>query len=210
MDHMTHFESAYNLFGVSGNELIENGIESPLILNQKGYYWITVNTDALSISVSEPVAPIDVPDAREIPGEPWLFGRGVDGNHGGWDTYSDYMTMDNENIYLFHIEMELGDAENDGYCEGSVGIDLNGSTEWDDEYIWDNVLWFGYQWYQDDIIDEIDDNGGKPDGWAGLSGELETWSDDEENYWNIWTELDATYHISLDMYTRRTRIFKIN
>jgi len=208
MDHFNSFFNAFNLFGVEGNELIENGMEKPYVLNDMGYYTITINTDLLTFDISGPVAPDDLVDAREVPDDPWLYGRGVDGNHGGWDTYSDYMTEDPNNKYLFHLETELGDAEYDGYCEGCIGIELLGSTEWNDEYIWDDIVWFGYQWFQDGIIDEIDEDGGKPDGWAGLAGELETWSDDEENYWNTWADMSATYEVTLDMYTRRTRIFK--
>lgn len=208
MEHYNNFNSANFLYGVSGNELIEAAMDQPYIINEMGYYWITINTDLLSFEITGPISPNDLVDARTIPSPPWLYGRGVDANHGGWDTYSEYMTEDPNNEYLFHITTSLGDAEYDGYCEGCIGIELNGSTEWDDEYIWDDIVWFGYQWYQDGVIDEIDENGGKPEGWAGLAGQLETWSDDEENYWNIWTDMNATYDISMDMYTRQTRIFK--
>ena len=49
------------------------------------------------------------------------------------NTVSDYMTEDENNEYLFHIESPLGDAEYDGYCEGCIGFELNGSTDWNDE-----------------------------------------------------------------------------
>jgi hypothetical protein len=208
MDNPYSFISAFNIYGVDGTSLVENGMNSPLILSARGYYTITLNTDLLSFEISGPVAPDDLTDAREVPDEPWLYGRGVDENHGGWDTYSDYMAIDPDNKYLFHIDTPLGDAENDGYCEGCIGFELLGSTEWDDEYIYDDICWFGFQWHQDGIIDEIDENGGKPDGWAGLAGEMETWSDDEENYWNTWADMTANYKVSLDMYTRRIRIFR--
>lgn len=210
MDNFNSFFNSFFKYGVNGEQLVENGFDSPLILNQKGYYTFTVNTESLSFSQSGPVAPGDLTDAREVPSPPWLYGRGVDTNHGGWDTYSDYMTVDPENPYLFHIDSPLGDAEWDGYCEGCIGFELLGSTEWDDEWVEDDVCWFGFQWYQDGVIDEVDDNGGKPEGWAGLAGELETWSYDEENYWNTWADLNATYRITQDMYTRQIRIFKIN
>jgi len=208
MDHPYSFINAFNLYGVDGDALAENGMDKPYILQEKGYYTITLNTDLLTFEISGPVAPDDLTDARTVPDEPWLYGRGVDLNHGGWDTYSDYMTVDPDNQYLFYIDTPLGDAESDGYCEGCIGFELLGSTEWDDEYIWDDICWFGIQWHQDGIIDEIDENGGKPEGWAGLAGELETWSDEEENYWNTWADLSAEYKVSLDMYTRRVRIFK--
>lgn len=208
MENFNNYLSANFLFGVDGENLILDAMDSPYTLGQSGYYWITINTDLLTFSISDPVSPNDLTDARPIPTPPYFYGRGVDDNHGGWDTWSDYMTEDPNNKYLFHLETSLGDAENDGYCEGSVGIELNGSTDWDDEYIWDDIVWFGYQWYQDGVIDEIDENGGKPEGWAGLAGQLETWSDDEENYWNVWADLNANYKITLDMYTRQTRIFE--
>jgi len=207
MENFNNFSSANFLFGVSGSELVENGIDSPQLLDQKGYYWITINTELLTFTMTGPVDPDDLTDARTIPSPPWLYGRGVDGNFGGWDTYSDNMVEDTDNKYLFHLETQLGDAENDGYCEGCIGIELNGNTEWNDEYIWDDILWFGYHWFQDGVIDEIDENGGKPEGWAGLAGQLETWSDEEENYWNIWTDMSVTYVVTQDMYTRQTRIF---
>lgn len=210
MDNMFSFADAFNKYGVDGDQLIENGMNSPLVLSQTGYYTLTINTEELTFLQSGPIAPADLTDAIPVPSPPWLFGRGVDTNHGGWDTYSDYMTEDENNEYLFHIESPLGDAEFDGYCEGCVGFELNGSTDWNDEYIWDDICWFGFQWYQDGVIDDIDENGGKPEGWAGLAGEFETWSDDEENYWNTWADLNANYKITVDMYTRRIRIFKIN
>ena len=208
MENFSSFNSANFLYGADGTNLVEGGMDSPYILNQKGYYWITINTDLLTFSISEPVAPDNLPDAREVPTLPTFYGRGVDDNHGGWDTWSEYMTEDSENQYLFHLETSLGDAENDGYCEGSLGIELNGSTDWDDEFIEDGWVWFGYHWYQDGVIDDIDESGGKPEGWAGLAGQLETWSYAEENYWNIWADMTVTYHITQDMYTRQTRIFK--
>jgi len=208
MDNAYSFIGAFNLYGVDGGNLVEDGMDSPYVLSERGYYTITLNTDLLTFEISGPVAPDDLTDARNVPDEPWLYGRGVDANHGGWDTYSDYMTIDQFNQYLFHIDTPLGDAENDGYCEGCIGFELLGSTEWDDEYIWDDICWFGFQWHQDGIIDEIDENGGKPEGWAGLAGEMETWSDEEENYWNTWADMSAVYKVSLDMYTRRIRIFK--
>jgi len=208
MDNFSSFFNAFNLYGVEGGNLIEDGMDLPYTLSAMGYYTITVNTDLLTFDISGPVAPADLPDAREVPSEPWLYGRGVDGNHGGWDTYSDYSIEDPNNPYLFYLELELGDAEYDGYCEGCIGFDLNGSTEWNDEYIWDDICWFGIQWYQDGIIDEIDENGGKPEGWAGLAGEFETWSDEEENYWNTWADMNATYEVEVDMYARRVRIFR--
>jgi len=210
MDHFNTFFNAFYQYGVDGDNLVEDGFDSPLILDEKGYYTITANTDDLSFSMTGPVAPEDLTDAREVPSPPWLYGRGVDTNHGGWDTYSDYMTIDPDNEYLFHIETPLGDAEWNGYCEGCIGFELLGSTAWDDEYIWEGICWFGIQWYQDGIIDEIDENGGKPEGWAGLAGEFETWSDDEENYWNTWADLNANYNVTVDMYTLRVRIFKVN
>jgi len=210
MDDMYSFNNAFNKYGVNGDTLIENGLDSPLILNETGYYTFTINTENLSFSQSGPIAPADLPDAIPVPSPPWLYGRGVDDIHGGWDTYSDYMTEDPNNQYLFHIETSLGDAEYDGYCEGCIGFELNGSTDWNHEYIWDDVCWFGIQWFQDGVIDEIDENGGKPDGWAGLAGEFETWSDDEENYWNTWADLNANYRITVDMYTLRVRIFEID
>jgi len=208
MDNFNSFFNAFNLFGVEGETLIEDGMDKPFILNSLGYYTFTINTDLLTFEVSGPVAPDDLQGVLQVPSEPWLYGRGVDGNHGGWDTYSDYSTEDPNNKYLFHLETALGDAEYDGYCEGCIGIDLNGSTDWNHEYVWEDIVWFGYQWFQDGVIDEIDENGGKPEGWAGLAGELETWSDDEENYWNTWADMSAIYEVTIDMYTRRTRIFK--
>jgi len=210
MENPRSFADAYFKYGVNGNQLIENGMDSPLILLQTGYYTLTINTEELSIAQTGPVAPENLPDAIPVPSPPWFYGRGVDDNHGGWDTYSDYMNIDPNNPYFFDIETSLGDAENDGYCEGCVGFELNGSTAWDHEYIWDDKCWFGIQWYQDGIIDEIDENGGKPEGWAGLAGELETWSDDEENYWNTWADLDGNYKLTLDMYAHRVRIFRID
>ncbi len=207
MENFSSFSSSNFLYGVDGETLVENAMDSPYVLNAKGYYWITINTELLTFEITGPVAPDALTDARTIPTEPWLYGRGVDGNFGGWDTYSDYMTIDTDNKYLFHLDTKLGDAENDGYCEGCIGIELNGNTEWDDEYIWEDILWFGYHWFQDGVIDEVDENGGKPEGWAGLAGQLETWSDDEENYWNVWTDMSVTYHVTQDMYTRQTRIY---
>jgi hypothetical protein len=207
MENFYSFSNANFLFGVDGTNLVKDGMDSPYVLNQKGYYWITINTDALTFDISGPVAPDDLTDARTIPTPPFFYGRGVDGFFGGWDTWSDYMTIDQDNKYFFHLETQLGDAENNGYCEGSLGIELNGNTEWDDEFIEDGILWFGYHWFQDGVIDDIDENGGKPEGWAGLAGQLETWSYDEENYWNVWADMTVTYHITQDMYTRQTRVF---
>ncbi len=210
MENPRSFADAYYLYGVEGDQLVESGIGSPQVLSQTGYYTFTINTEELAFSQSGPVAPENLPDAIEVPSPPWLYGRGVDDNHGGWDTYSDYMTVDPNNEYFFQISTSLGDAENDGYCEGCIGFELNGSTAWDHEYIWDDICWFGIQWYQDGIIDEIDENGGKPEGWAGLAGELETWSDEEENYWNTWADLNGNYKVTLDMYARRVRVFRID
>jgi len=208
MDNFNSFSGAYNLFGVESGALLKDAMDKPYILNEKGYYTVTINTDLLTFEISGPVAPEDLPDAREVPSPPWLYGRGVDNNFGGWDTYSEYMEEDADNKYLYHLETVLGDAEYDGYCEGCIGFELLGSTEWDDEYIWEDICWFGIQWYQDGIIDEIDENGGKPEGWAGLAGEFETWSDEEENYWNTWADMSVTYDVEVDMYTRRVRIFR--
>jgi len=208
MENFNSFSGANYLYGVDENTLIEGGMDQPLIINEKGYYWISINTDELTFSIDGPVSPNDLTDARTVPSSPWFFGRGVDGNLGGWDTYSDYSVVDPENIYLFYLELQLGDAENDGYCEGCIGMELNGNTEWNDEYVWDDIVWFGYQWYQDGVIDDIDENGGKPEGWAGLAGQWETWSDEEENYWNVWTDMSAIYEVTIDMYTGQTRIFK--
>jgi len=210
MDDMYSFNNAFNKYGVNGDTLVENGMDNPLILDQTGYYTFTINTDSLTFSQSGPVAPSELPDAITVPSPPWLYGRGVDDNHGGWDTYSENMIVDPNNEYIFHIESSLGDAEYDGYCEGCIGFELNGSTDWNDEYIWDDICWFGIQWFQDGVIDEIDENGGKPEGWAGLAGEFETWSDEEENYWNTWADLNTNYRITVDMYTRRVRIFEID